>query len=68
MSTIFTPGEDFPRSRSELEEWVVTEDDCREFLVFLSNRRGAHHRGHLFYRLLECAVQTPPATYDGITS
>lgn len=32
MSTIFEPGEDFPRSRSEMEEWFATEEDCREFL------------------------------------
>jgi len=31
--------------------------------VFRFNRRTARHHGHLFYRLLEYAVQTPPTTY-----
>lgn len=35
--------------------------------VFRFNRRSSKHRGHLFYRLLQYAVQTPPVTYEDIT-
>lgn len=36
--------------------------------VFRFNRRASANRGHLFRRLLQYAVQTPPATYEDITS
>ena len=35
--------------------------------VFRFNRRSSHHRGHLFYRLLQYAVETPRTTYRDIT-
>jgi len=65
------------RVASLLKRWLLGthQGGVREQLaayldefVFRFNRRTARHRGHLFYRLLEYAVQTPPITYEDITS
>jgi transposase-like protein len=34
--------------------------------VFRFNRRTSEHRGKLFYRIIQQAVQTPPVTFKGI--
>jgi hypothetical protein len=36
--------------------------------TFRFNRRRSHHRGLLFYRLLEGAVATSPHPYNTLTS
>lgn len=65
------------RVASLLKRWLLGthQGGVREQLqphldefVFRFNRRTSRHRGHLFYRLLQYAVQTPPATYDDITT
>jgi hypothetical protein len=37
-------------------------------LTFRFNRRRAHHRGPLFYRLLEGALTTHPQPHKALTS
>lgn len=59
-----------------LKRWLpgTHQDGVRDQLqghldefVFRFYRRSAQHQGHLFYRLLQFAVQTPPTTYEDIT-
>jgi len=59
---------------SLLKRWIlgthqgaVTKKHLQAYLdeyVFRFNRRKATQRGLLFYRLLECAMNVPPVTYD----
>lgn len=61
---------------SLLKRWLmgthqgaVSSDHLDYYLdefTFRFNRRTSTYRGKLFYRLLEQAVQTPPASYDSI--
>lgn len=61
---------------SLLKRWLmgthqgaVSHDHLDYYLdefTFRFNRRTSKYRGKLFYRLLEQAVQTPPASYDKI--
>ncbi len=43
-------------------------DHYLDEFVFRFNRRASRSRGLLFYRLLEQAVKTQPATYDSIAT
>lgn len=64
------------RIASLLKRWLigthqgaVSNDHLDYYLdefTFRFNRRTSTHRGKLFYRLLEQAVQTPPASYENI--
>ena len=64
------------RVASLLKRWLmgthqgaVSHDHLDYYLdefTFRFNRRTSTYRGKLFYRLLEQAVQTPPASYDNI--
>lgn len=65
------------RVASLLKRWLLGTHQGRvsdqlqghlDEFVFRFNRRRSRHRGHLFYRLLQDAVQTPPATYEDLTN
>lgn len=52
-----------------IHQGAVSHDHLDYYLdefTFRFNRRTSTHRGKLFYRLLEQAVQTPPVSYDKI--
>src|SRR5664279_2745715 len=65
-----------PRVASLLKRWLlgthqgaVSHQHLAYYLdefTFRFNRRNSKSRGKLFFRLMQQAVSTPPATYDAI--
>jgi len=66
------------RLASLIQRWIlgthqgaISHDQLDYYLdefTFRFNRRRSHHRGLLFYRLLEDAVATDPHPYRALTS